>query len=180
MRFFNINLKIIILTNHPLFFCLNSISPKNIIAGKIVPVNKPVLSPICSRLRPWDTQRDSPCPDTNIMSDTFPASHGPREQPMSPQMAKIPNIRVPPRGKVVEDKLKTPGHIRLTDNPHKLQNSRETKGLELNMVTRYEVTHRILLPIRLIRKGSLSLKKPYIVLPMAINKANNPGPNKSP
>lgn len=51
-------------------------------------------------------------------SETIPATHGPSEQPRSPNMASIANIGVPPFGKCFAERLNTPGHIIATDMPH--------------------------------------------------------------
>lgn len=50
--------------------------------------------------------------------DTNPTVVGPNEQPVSPAKASSANIAVPPFGHFSEARLKVPGHIAPTDNPH--------------------------------------------------------------
>lgn len=86
----------------------------------------------------------SPCLDQKgtkrsffvINPDIIPVIQGPKEQPISPHMARIPNIRVPPFGKVSEDREKVPGHIIETVIPVRLQDIRENSGLGLRDVIR--------------------------------------------
>jgi hypothetical protein len=66
----------------------------------------------------------------------MPVIHGPKEQPISPHMARIPNKMVPPFGNVSEAREKVPGHMTETVIPVRLQDIRESNGLKLSAVTR--------------------------------------------
>lgn len=147
-----------------LFYCrlrlnINKLIP--IRTGKMVAVKRPERSPICSISRVvLLVQKNKVRPLTWTKSDILPASQGPKEQPISPQIARIPNIKVPPLGKAAEDKLKVPGHNNATEKPQKLQAKIETIGLGLNMVNKYVVRQRMLLPNRHAFIGRRSPKYP--------------------
>lgn len=51
-------------------------------------------------------------------SETNPTSEGPPPQPTSPARARNANMAVPPVGIDLAARLKVPGHMTPTDNPH--------------------------------------------------------------
>ena len=72
----------------------------------------------------------------SAISETIPAIHGPREAPISPNTASIPNMADPPFGKAAAERLKVPGHMRDTEKPQKAHPKRERNGQGANTVVR--------------------------------------------
>ena len=105
-------------------------------SGNSVPAKIPLFNPAWESASPVEAAH---CETTGSFwetSDTTPDSHGPSEPPRSPKIASMPNIAVPPRGNVREDRLNTPGHIKLTESPVSAQPSSEKIGHGENTVTR--------------------------------------------
>ena len=65
----------------------------------------------------------------------MPVTHGPAEQPRSPNAAKSPNISAPPVTKRAADILRVPGHITLTEKPQIAQNMSDTIALGDSAIT---------------------------------------------
>jgi hypothetical protein len=110
------------------FLRRKTISPMAIIKGKAVAANSPDLRPICSRFKLLADQKFRLFLALTTESEIKPAIQGPREQPRSPKIARMPNIMVPPLGKAELVRLKVPGHIKLTDRPHRPQASKDSMG----------------------------------------------------
>src|SRR5690554_1236158 len=110
-------------------------TPTNIRTGKIIPTNRPARRAPCSRPKPYAPLQRCTSAERWLKSETKPVSHGPTEAPRSPKIAKMPNMAVPPLGNLAEVRLKVPGHIRLTDNPHRAAAKRDIEGIGENTTT---------------------------------------------
>ena len=103
-----------------------------IVIGKITARKSPARSSVCSGVSPLAAPQFNNRLEFSAKSEAIPASHGPMEQPTSPNRASMANIAVPPFGKVAEDRDSTPGQNRLTEKPVSAQAASDKIGLDAN------------------------------------------------
>lgn len=106
-----------------------------IIMGKIVAEIIPVLSDACSASSENLDAKLIIASFVWAKSLTLPAINGPKEQPISPQRARILNIVAPEFGNLFDAKVKVPGHIQLTENPQIAHANRDIYGFKETEVT---------------------------------------------
>lgn len=88
--------------------------------------------------------------------EIIPTKVGPAEQPKSPPSASRANIAVPPFVIAADALLKLPGHIIPTESPLIAHAIRLITGELIKAIHRYEITHKIPLPIINLSKLILS------------------------
>ena len=113
-----------------LFLRLEDSSKNTIIkTGNAIPAKIPAFRPACSADNPCAAPQLIRAVDFCDQSEIIPESHGPREQPASPNIARTANIAVPPVGMRAEVKERTPGQNKLTEKPVNAQANSATTAL---------------------------------------------------
>ena len=96
-------------------------------------VNKPTFRPICSELE-HDSAQIQKHGEVWVKSDTKPASQGPKMRQHHRTGLKYQTSKFPLRY-ISADRLRVPGHIRLTDSPHRELPKRDIMGIFIKTAT---------------------------------------------